>query len=119
MEENNTQDIKDAASEGLEEDSERGEEKPAGEVEDFKKLYEESLKTIEEGDLLKGIVMAVDPEYVTVDIGYKSEGQISISEFKDKDGNVDVRVGDEMDVLLERKEDDQFDHPFQGEGGQA
>jgi len=106
MEENNTQDIKDAASEGLEEDSERGEEKPAGEVEDFKKLYEESLKTIEEGDLLKGIVMAVDPEYVTVDIGYKSEGQISISEFKDKDGNVDVRVGDEMDVLLERKEDD-------------
>jgi small subunit ribosomal protein S1 len=105
MEENNTQDIKDA-SEGLEEDSERGEEKAAGEVEDFKKLYEESLKTIEEGDLLKGIVMAVDPEYVTVDIGYKSEGQISISEFKDKDGNVDVRVGDEMDVLLERKEDD-------------
>ncbi|MCK5552128.1 MAG: 30S ribosomal protein S1, partial [Deltaproteobacteria bacterium] len=94
------------ASEGLEEDSERGEEKAGGEGEDFKKLYEASLKTIEEGDILKGTVMAVDPEYVTVDIGYKSEGQIPISEFKDKDGNVEVRVGDETDVLLERKEDD-------------
>jgi small subunit ribosomal protein S1 len=105
MEENNTQDIKDA-SEGLEEDSERREEKAGGEVEDFKKLYEESLKTIEEGDILRGTVMAVDSEYVTVDVGYKSEGQIPISEFKDKDANVEVKVGDEMDVLLERKEDD-------------
>ena len=105
MEENKTRDIKEA-SEGLEGDNERGEEEAGVEVEDFKKLYEASLKSIEEGDILKGIVMAVDPEYVTIDIGYKSEGQITITEFKDKDGNVGVRVGDEIDVLLEKKEDD-------------
>ena len=105
MEENKTRDIKEA-SEGLEGDNERGEEEAGVEVEDFKKLYEASLKSIEEGDILKGLVMAVDPEYVTIDIGYKSEGQITITEFKDKDGNVGVRVGDEIDVLLEKKEDD-------------
>jgi len=83
------------------------EEEEAGvEVEDFKELYEASLKSIEEGDILKGLVMAVDSEYVTIDVGYKSEGQISVSEFKDQDGNVGVVVGDEIDVLLEKKEDD-------------
>ncbi|NIS59148.1 MAG: 30S ribosomal protein S1 [Proteobacteria bacterium] len=75
-------------------------------VEDFTQLYEASFKTIEEGDILNGIVVAVDSEYVTVDIGYKSEGQIPISEFKDKDGVVAVKLGDRVDVLLERKEVD-------------
>ena len=105
MEENNTQDIKET-SEDLEGDTRVGEDKAEAEPEDFKKLYEESLKSIEEGDILRGTVMVVNEEYVTVDIGYKSEGQIQISEFKDKDGNVGVKVGDEIDVLLERKEDD-------------
>ncbi len=105
MEENKTRDIKDA-SEGLESNNELGEEEAGGEVEDFKKLYEESMRSIEEGDILKGVVLALDSEYVTVDIGYKSEGQIPASEFRDKDGNVAVKVGDEIDVLLERKEDD-------------
>jgi small subunit ribosomal protein S1 len=106
MEENKTRDIKDA-SEGLESGNEQLEEEEAGaEVEDFKKLYEESLRSIEEGDILKGVVLAVDEEYVTVDIGYKSEGQIPASEFRDKNGNVGVKVGDDIDVLLEKKEDD-------------
>jgi small subunit ribosomal protein S1 len=105
MEENNTRDIKDA-SEDLESGNELGEEEAGGEVEDFKKLYEESLRSIEEGDILRGVVLAVDSEYVTVDIGYKSEGQIPASEFRDKDGNVEVKAGDEIDVLLEKKEDD-------------
>jgi small subunit ribosomal protein S1 len=105
MEENNTQHIKEA-SEDLEGDTRVGEDKAEAEPEDFKKLYEESLKSIEEGDILRGTVMVVNEEYVTVDIGYKSEGQIQISEFKDKDGKVGVTVGDEIDVLLERKEDD-------------
>ena len=105
MEENNTQDIKEA-SEDLEGDTRVRGDKAEAEPEDFKKLYEESLKSIEEGDILRGTVMVVDEEYVTVDIGYKSEGQIQVSEFKDKDGNVGVKVGDEIDVLLERKEDD-------------
>jgi small subunit ribosomal protein S1 len=82
-------------------------EEKAEAKEDFKRLYEESFKTIEEGDILSGTVIAVDPEYVTVDIGYKSEGQIPIAEFRDQEGNVAVNVGDKVDVLLERKEADE------------
>jgi small subunit ribosomal protein S1 len=106
MEENKTQDIKEPG-EILEGENENGEEEVRGAVEDFGKLYEESLKTIEEGDILKGTVLAVDSEYVTVDIGYKSEGQIPVSEFRDKGGVVEPEVGDTIDVLLERKEDDE------------
>ena len=105
MEENERRDMK-GVSEDPEGDNKLEEEEAGVEVEDFKELYEASLKTIEEGDILKGIVMAVDSEYVTIDVGYKSEGQISVSEFRDKDGNVGVIVGDEIDVLLEKKEDD-------------
>jgi len=105
MEENKTRGVK-----GISEDpignNRRGKEEAGDEVEDFKKLYESSFQTIEEGDILNGIVMAVDSEYVTVDIGYKSEGQIPISEFRDKDADVGVKVGDRIDVLLERKEVD-------------
>ena len=105
MEENERRDMK-GVSEDPEGDNKLEEEEAGVEVEDFKELYEASLKTIEEGDILRGIVMAVDSEYVTIDVGYKSEGQISVSEFRDKDGNVGVIVGDEIDVLLEKKEDD-------------
>ncbi|UCD70513.1 MAG: 30S ribosomal protein S1 [Syntrophobacterales bacterium] len=105
MEEKERRDNKEV-SEDPEGDNRLGGEDAGAEVEDFKKLYEASLRTIEEGDILKGVVMAVDDEYVTVDIGYKSEGQIPISEFRDQDGDVGVGVDDEIDVLLEKKEDD-------------
>ncbi len=105
MEENKTQDMK-GISEDTAGDDRLGEKEAGGEAEDFKELYEASFKTIEEGDILNGIVVAVDSEYVTVDIGYKSEGQISTPEFRDKDGNLGVKVGDKIDVLLERKEGD-------------
>jgi small subunit ribosomal protein S1 len=68
----------------------------------FGELYEESLKPIEEGELLRGVVVQVNKENVMVDIGYKSEGRIPIQEFLDKDGNVGVKVGDEIEVILER-----------------
>ena len=42
-----------------------------------------------------------------MDIGYKSEGHISINEFQDKDGQVEVKVGDTVDVLLERWKEDE------------
>ncbi len=53
------------------------------ETENFMELYEESLKTIQEGDVVTGQIVHIDKEYVLVDIGYKSEGQIPISEFLD------------------------------------
>lgn len=77
------------------------------EPEDFQTLYEESLKTLEEGQILRGIVVDITPDHVTVDVGYKSEGQIPMQEFLKRDRKVDVKVGDRIDVLLERKESDE------------
>jgi small subunit ribosomal protein S1 len=48
----------------------------------------------------------IGKEYVLVDVGYKSEGQIRISEFIDADGNLTAKVGDKIDVLLEKREDE-------------
>ncbi|MGD0917004.1 MAG: 30S ribosomal protein S1 [Thermodesulfobacteriota bacterium] len=78
-----------------------------GEPEDFQMLYEESLKTIEEGQILKGIVVDITPDHVTVDVGYKSEGQIPMQEFLKRDRKVDVKIGDRIDVLLEKKDNEE------------
>jgi len=75
--------------------------------EDFQTLYEESLKTIEEGQILKGIVVDITPDHVTVDVGYKSEGQIPMEEFLKRDKKVDVKVGDRIDVFLEKKNNEE------------
>lgn len=72
---------------------------------DFVELYEQSLKSIQEGKVVKGEIVEVDREYVLVDIGYKSEGQIRIGEFIDSGGNLTAKVGDMVEVLLVRKED--------------
>jgi small subunit ribosomal protein S1 len=72
---------------------------------DFMESYEESLESIQEGKVLKGLILDIDNEFVLVDIGYKSEGQIRVSEFTDAKGRLTVKVGDEVDVLLVRKED--------------
>ncbi|MBW1709329.1 MAG: 30S ribosomal protein S1 [Deltaproteobacteria bacterium] len=79
---------------------------PSGPEEEmsFGELYEESFKPLEEGELLHGVVVQVNKENVMVDIGYKSEGRIPIHEFLDEDGNVSVKVGDEVEVVLERYE---------------
>ncbi|PIX25034.1 MAG: 30S ribosomal protein S1, partial [Deltaproteobacteria bacterium CG_4_8_14_3_um_filter_45_9] len=75
--------------------------------EDFQTLYEESLKTLEEGQILRGIVVDITPDHVAVDVGYKSEGQIPMQEFLKRDKKVDVKIGDRIDVLLERKESEE------------
>jgi small subunit ribosomal protein S1 len=75
--------------------------------EDFQSLYEESLRTIEEGKILKGIVVDITPDHVTVDVGYKSEGQIPMQEFLKRDKKVDVKIGDRIDVLLEKKDNEE------------
>jgi small subunit ribosomal protein S1 len=73
---------------------------------EMSELYDESLKNIQEGEITKGTVLQVDSEGVLVDIGYKSEGLIPISEFDlDHDGKPNVRAGDEIDVYLVRRED--------------
>ena len=71
--------------------------------EDFSTLYKESIVGVEEGQILKGKIIAVTPKDVLVDIGYKSEGIISMSEFSDPES---IKVGDEIEVYLESKEDE-------------
>src|SRR5215470_10175248 len=76
--------------------------------ENFAALFEESLKRedVKEGDIVKGTVIQVAKDYVVIDIGYKSEGQIPISEFVGTDGHVSVKEGDQVEVLLESREDE-------------
>jgi small subunit ribosomal protein S1 len=75
--------------------------------ENLEELYERSFQTFQEGEVVRGRVVHVTDDYVVVDIGYKSEGIIPTSEFKDDKGQVNVRVGDEVDVLLEYHDDDE------------
>ena len=75
--------------------------------EDFQTLYEDSLKTMEEGQILKGIVIEINPDHVTVDVGYKSEGHIPVQEFLRRNKKVDVKVGDRIDVFLEKMDSEE------------
>jgi small subunit ribosomal protein S1 len=64
-------------------------------------MYEESFKRFQEGEVVTGKIISVDKDYVLVDIGYKSEGQIRIQEFKNEEGNVVAEVGDSVEVMVE------------------
>jgi len=78
--------------------------------ENFAALYEASIKEHElrENEIVRGQVIQILPDQVLVDIGYKSEGAIPISEFeRDENGKPKVKVGDQIDVLLERYEDEE------------
>ena len=68
-------------------------------------VYDNSFRNIAEGEVVKGTVLKVTAAEVIVDVGYKSEGIIPISEFLDERGQVAVEAGDLVDVLLERTED--------------
>jgi small subunit ribosomal protein S1 len=96
-------DRKEILSEKKEEEIDENEENAQG-SHDFMELYEESLKSIREGKVVKGEIVRIDKEFVLVDIGYKSEGQIRIDEFMNPRGGLTAKVGDKVDVLLVRKE---------------
>ena len=68
-------------------------------------LYDESMRHLEEGEIVQGHVVEVTNSEVVVDVGYKSEGLIPIQEFADSAGEVNVSIGDEVEVLLEKTED--------------
>jgi small subunit ribosomal protein S1 len=68
-------------------------------------IYDDSFRNMAEGEVVKGTVLQVTETDVVVDVGYKSEGLIPISEFLDEHGHVTVQSGDMVDVLLERTED--------------
>ncbi len=67
--------------------------------------YNKSFQNIVEGEVVTGTILKVTDSKVVVDVGFKSEGLISLHEFCDKDGNPEVKPGDQVEVLLERTED--------------
>jgi small subunit ribosomal protein S1 len=70
---------------------------------EMQELIAKSLRDFKEGSIVKGRILEIRPREVLVDIGYKSEGVIPVSEFEDSD---EVEVGDEVEVLLERLENE-------------
>ena len=70
-------------------------------------LLERSFQNVEEGRIVRGTIVQIHDSDALVDIGYKSEGTISLREFKNANGEqIEVHVGDEVDVYLESTEDD-------------
>jgi len=75
-----------------------------GGANEFEALFEESLRTVKPGGVVKGRVVGVTSTHVLIDVGYKSEGQIPVQEFMDRQGNVQVKVGDDVDVYFDSSE---------------
>jgi small subunit ribosomal protein S1 len=89
--------------------AEASEAEPTSEESEEKmtELYEESLRRVQEGEVVKGRIVSITKDFVMVDIGYKSEGQIPIHEFTTPEGEVTAQVGDQVEALLESREDEE------------
>jgi len=66
-------------------------------------LIDHNFREFQEGSIVNGTIIDIRPQVILVDIGYKSEGAISVSEFEDEE----VEVGDEIEVLLMKLENDE------------
>jgi small subunit ribosomal protein S1 len=76
------------------------------EVEDFGALFEESLlnEGMAEGSVVKGTVVGIEKDIAVIDVGLKSEGRVALKEFALGGGSAELRIGDIVDVYLERIE---------------
>src|SRR3989338_4200309 len=74
--------------------------------EDFASLFQESIKKklTKNGDVVKGRVISIQGTMAVIDFGYKLEGLIPLSEFRAPVGEVGVKVGDKVEVILEQLE---------------
>ena len=95
-----------------------GESLPAAETqpsspvgEDFGQMFEESMRSVQPGGIVSGRVVSIGSEFVTIDIGYKSEGHIPLAEFRQRDGQLLVNEGDDIEVYFDSADSDQ-----EGEG---
>ena len=73
--------------------------------ESFATLFQAQERAFKEGDVVRGIVVGMDAEHVLVDVGFKSEGMVPLWELMDENGQVTLREGDPVDVLVEEVED--------------
>ena len=74
------------------------------ETEFDKLLHSEESKTFAEGEVFKGTIVSLTDDFVMVDIGYKQEGLVLAREFRGVDGEMKIKVGDQIDVYLEKLE---------------
>ena len=72
------------------------------ELETMMAMYNGTMASIDEGEIVKARVLEIRDNMVVLDIGFKSEGSVPLEEFKDFP---DLKVGDEVEVLLEHLED--------------
>ncbi|MDH3393341.1 MAG: 30S ribosomal protein S1 [Desulfobulbaceae bacterium] len=79
---------------------------PQTESMSFAQLFEECAPVVNEGDVAVGTVIEVTDNFAIVDIGDKSESEIALSEFKNDEGQLEVKVGDVFDVFVEKREGD-------------
>ena len=73
-----------------------------GDIEKYTEQYESTLTTVFENEIVKGTVTSIHDGDVVLDINFKSDGLVSLSEFRD---NPDLAVGDEVEVYVEQQED--------------
>ncbi len=76
-------------------------------MESMSEHYEESRRRVQEGEVVKGRIVSITKDFVMVDIGYKSEGQIPIHEFTTPEGEITAKVGEEVEALMESREDEE------------
>ena len=81
---------------------EHGETRGNKSREELVKTYDESLNTVKDKDVIEGTIIAINKREVVVNIGYKSDGIIPVSEFR---YNSEIKVGDQVEVFIENQED--------------
>ena len=72
----------------------------------FAELFGQAEKSIKEGEIAVGKVLSIDNDYIQIDIGFKSEGMIAAWEFMTEEGEIQVAVGDDVEVLVEEVENE-------------
>ncbi len=70
-------------------------------------IYAETFQRVEVGEVVTGTIISVDKSHVLVDIGYKSEGLVSIYEFRDENGQITAEVGDSVEAMVEWLDDEE------------
>ena len=81
---------------------EKGEAAGGPSREELTRTYDESLNTVKDKDVIEGTIIALNKREAVVNIGYKSDGIIPMSEFR---YNPDIKVGDTVEVFIENQED--------------
>jgi small subunit ribosomal protein S1 len=89
-------------TESMSDDSVQGKDDNVG----FKELYEQSLQSVQMGGVLTGKVVQINSDSIMVDVGWKTEGYIPARELRDEQGNITVCVGDEIEILVDRRDQD-------------